>query len=105
MVISSYTFILDSSGRYYPYNSLSNALVEVDHETYSYLKKHDTERTQVDESSIDETLWHMLTEKRFLRENQEDELLFYKAPVQSLREQRNFMHLTGCFPPPACGLS
>lgn len=94
MVISRYTFILDSSGRYYLYNSLSNALVEVDHETYSYLKKHDTEGTQVDESSIDETLWHMLTEKRFLCENQEDELLFYKAPVQSLREQRNFMHLT-----------
>lgn len=86
MKISRYTFILDSNGRYYLYNSLSNALVEVDHETYSFLKEHEAGGMPVDESSIDKTLWQMLTEKRFLCETQEDELLFYKASVQSLRE-------------------
>lgn len=94
MKISRYTFILDSNERYYLYNSLSNALVEVDHETYSFLKEHEAGGMPVDESSIDKTLWQMLTEKRFLCETQEDELLFYKASVQSLREQRDFMHLT-----------
>ena len=94
MTISRYTFILDSNGRYYLYNSLSNALVETDHETYSFLKEHETGGTPVDESFLDESLRQMLTEKRFLCETQEDELLFYKASVQSLREQRDFMHLT-----------
>ena len=59
MKISRYTFILDSNGRYYLYNSLSNALVEVDHETYSFLKEHEAGGMPVDESSIDKTLWQM----------------------------------------------
>lgn len=60
MTISRYTFILDSNGRYYLYNSLSNALVETDHETYSFLKEHETGGTPVDESALDESLRRML---------------------------------------------
>lgn len=41
MKISKYTFLFDVNEKeYYAYNTLSNALLKIDEESYALLKKH-----------------------------------------------------------------
>lgn len=94
MLISRYTFLFDNEGLYYVYNSLSNALVEIDQNSYSLLKKVQLEGGEISESDFEDSFIEMLKDKRFICHSLEDEFLYYKALVQPLREQREFMHLT-----------
>ena len=93
MIISKYTFFLTYKGEYYLYNSLSNALVKVDKETYVLLMHSRKENNHLDDIR-DNAFLEMLSDKRFICNSDKDELLLYKSAIQSLREQRGFMHLT-----------
>lgn len=94
MLISRYTFLFENEGLYYIYNSLSNALVEIDQTAYSLLKEVQLKNGEISMSDLEESFIKMLIDKRFICNSLEDELLYYKALIQPLREQREFMHLT-----------
>lgn len=94
MLISRYTFLFENEGLYYIYNSLSNALVEINQTAYSLLKEVQLKNGEISMSDLEESFIKMLIDKRFICNSLEDELLYYKALIQPLREQREFMHLT-----------
>lgn len=92
MKLSRYTFLFDCEGsEFYIYNSLSNALIETDADTYGLLK---TNRKDISEEMIDPEFFQALLERNILTDNDEDEFLKYKAYILRMRSQRASMHLT-----------
>lgn len=94
MIVSTYTFFFANSGRYFIYNTLSNALVEIDKSVYSILKRAKHGESLTENIFADKELFKMLCNKRFICESNKDELLFYRSSIQAVREQHEFMHLT-----------
>lgn len=94
MKLSRYTFLFDvDSKEFYAYNTLSNALIEVDGESYSLLRTMKEHGTVVAED-FDKELWDALCDNTILTESDEDDYLKYKAYIMRLRSQRTYMHLT-----------
>lgn len=94
MKLSKYTFLLDVEGRrFYTYNTLSNALLEIDEESYDLLHKIET-TAEVSVAGFDEELWQALSANNILTESDEDDFLKYKAYIARLCSQRTGMHLT-----------
>lgn len=94
MVISRYTFLFCSESRYYIYNTLSNALIETGEDKYRFLESLQKKNSVYIPGVLDKELETTLTRRRFLVEDNRDEFLLYKASIQNVREQREFMHLT-----------
>jgi uncharacterized protein len=94
MKISKYTFLFSSEEDYYVYNTLSNALLNVDKDSYSVLNQIQSKKTEIKENDIDKELYDVLEEKRFIIENNKDEFLAYKSIIDSQRKISNHMHLT-----------
>lgn len=95
MKVSKYTFCFDyNENEYYIYNSLSNALVEVDKSHHDVISDAKTTQEELNENSFDSDFWQMLINKRFINDNEKDEFLLYKSMILPLRNQRDFMHLT-----------
>ena len=94
MIVSKYTFLIPYSDKYYLYNSLSNALLELDGVSYSCLEKCRREQSQVSKESFSDELYEMLTRKHFIVDNDYDEYLLYKSMMLTQRGQQTFMHLT-----------
>ena len=94
MKISKYTFWFDINEKeFYAYNSLSNALIELDAESYRLLQGHD-EGAEISDSNLDNELWTALCQNNILTECDDDDYLKYKASIIRLRSQRTSMHLT-----------
>jgi len=94
MKLSKYTFLFPAEEDYYIYNTLSNALLSIDKDSYNILIKKQTEKSTVSEDDIDKELYEVLDEKRFITENDKDEFLAYKSMIHLQRNSKNFMHLT-----------
>ena len=94
MKISKYTFLFDVENReFYAYNTLSNALIEIDGESYVILKRTKA-GAELPEEDFDNELWIVLCENNILTDSDEDDYLKYKAYITRLRSQRESMHLT-----------
>ncbi|WP_295939110.1 radical SAM protein [uncultured Alistipes sp.] len=92
MTVSKYTFLFDvKKQEFYAYNTLSNALIEVDEESYTLLRNT---APGADVSELDKELQEVLREQNILTESDEDDYLKYKSYLMRLRSQRTSMHLT-----------
>ncbi|MDR0866260.1 MAG: SPASM domain-containing protein [Candidatus Symbiothrix sp.] len=94
MKISKYTFLFSSEGEYYIYNTLSNALIGIDKDSYNVLGQIQSSKSEIKEDDIDKELYDVLEEKRFIAENDTDEFLVYKSIIDAQRNGSNHMHLT-----------
>lgn len=95
MKLSKYTFLFDlDQNEYYAYNTLSNALIQIDAESYSKLQAHQNDREKLSADDFDVELWEALCENLILTENDEDDYLRYKALISRIRSQRTSMHMT-----------
>lgn len=95
MEISRYTFLFDSNNKeFYIYNSLSNALIELDETSYRYLDSAKKNHTTIRQSDLDKTLYDVLTNKKFITDNNVDDFLLYKSIITRQRANDNSMHLT-----------
>ena len=96
MKISKYTFVFDTNNtEFYLYNTLSNALIEIDQDSYQYLLKAKNNKSDVEISSeIEEELHNILINKRFITENEKDDFLYYKSTLMRQRADQSFMHVT-----------
>ena len=94
MKISKYTFMFDENGQeYYVYNTSSNALMEIDKESYSLLfESRNTQKLST--ADFDEDLWEALCINNIISDNDTDDYLKYKASITNIRKQRTGMHLT-----------
>lgn len=93
MKVSRYTFFVEYDNRQFLYNSLSNALTEVDKELYNYLNVIKTNQIDLTDS-LDKTLVETLKSNKYLTENDEDDFLIYKSAIQSMRAEKNGLILT-----------
>lgn len=94
MKISKYTFLFENEGpEYYAYNSLSNALIEIDQESFLFLQNQKNDFELPNDCS-DKQFWDSLCENNILTENDEDDYLKYKSCISRLRSQSTSMHLT-----------
>lgn len=91
---SRYTFFVNSNDKFYLYNSLSNALIEVDNELYVLLEKLKKNHSFYTPSTDTESLFIDLKKDYFVTYNDEDDFLIYKSIIHSLRFQNSSMHLT-----------
>lgn len=75
MKISKYTFMFDENGQeYYVYNTLSNALMEIDKESYSLLfESRNTQKLST--ADFDEDLWEALCINNIISDNDTDDYL------------------------------
>jgi arylsulfatase regulator len=95
MIVSRYTFLLEIDNCCYVYNTLSNALIEIDKDSFGTLKMAQIHNTNVYEHSInDKELYEQLLFRRFIVENNKDEFLVYKAMISGIRNCKDSMHLT-----------
>lgn len=94
MKISKYTFFFDIENTdFYAYNTLSNALIEIDQESYNILHNR-IQDEDLSEMLFDNDLWNALVTNNILTDNNEDDFLKYKASIMRMRSQRTGMHLT-----------
>lgn len=91
--VSRYTFFVEHDNRKFLYNTLSNALTEVDDELYNYLKSAKTNHIDLADS-LDNALIESLCDNKHLTENDEDDFLIYKSVIQSIRSENNGLILT-----------
>lgn len=95
MKISNYTLLFDIENKeFFTYNTLSNALIEIDEETYSQLRRLQSDKTEFDCSLFDAELYKVLSDNNILTENEKDDFLLYKSIIWRQRQQNNSMHLT-----------
>ena len=95
MIVSRYTFCFSyGSDEWYVYNTLSNALLEIDKDSFKLLKDAQSGNRRLKKDLFDEELWAVLTDKRFIVNNCKDEFLVYKSIINAQRTQTEFMHLT-----------
>lgn len=94
MRISKYTFLFEDEHEYYAYNTLSNALIEIDEESFSILSRLNGKDKELDSSAFDADLLDALRSNNIITDNDEDDFLKYKASIARLRSQYSSMHLT-----------
>ena len=94
MLISKYTFLFKNDGQCYAYNTLSNALLEIDEESYDIIYEADQTKSTVTNNMIDQALFTALSDANILTQSDEDDFLKYKAAIYAMRKQNHSMHLT-----------
>lgn len=93
MEISLYTIPLSVDNRYYLYNSLSNALIEVDKEWFDIFEnKENLEKLSL--HTEEKEFYNTLLEKLFITKNRQDQRLSYVASIKQLRTITSKFHLT-----------
>lgn len=93
MKVSRYTFLYKSgSDRCYLYNTLSNALMQIDNKAFEHILS--ANGGEILKQELDDELWTELAKRKFITENDKDDYLLYKSMIMPLRAQTNFMHLT-----------
>lgn len=91
--VSKYTFFIENKNKFYTYNTVSNALMEIDEELYTSLINSKTNSKSI-EKSIDENIIQRLKDDKFITENDEDEFLIFKSMIIALRNESQTMSLT-----------
>lgn len=91
--VSRYTFFLEFDNRKFFYNTLSNALNEVDEELFNCLKALKANHSS-EEITLDDDLVNTLLKNKFLTENDEDDFLIFKSVIQSIRSDKQRLILT-----------
>ena len=87
MKISIYTFLFKIDDRFYIYNSLSNALIEIEKNIFTILLTHKKEHSLLNKEDLNcDELYQILKEKHIITENDQDEFLFYKSIIQEDRK-------------------
>ena len=67
MKISKYTFLFDvDNTEFYIYSTLSNALIEIDQESYVYLLNAKRTHLEIIPSEIDNTLYSIFVTKKII---------------------------------------
>ena len=94
MKLSNYTILFEASNKYYMYNTLSSALIEINEEIFKYIKLSVSEDFEIDANTIGFDLWSTLRDRYFISENPKDDFLQYKSMMMKIRNQKSFMHLT-----------
>lgn len=96
MKVSKYTFFIEISddNEFYAYNTLSNALIEIDGPTYSKLKNIQSKNDFVEKSDYDRELFETLLDNTIITDSDKDDFLKLKACIMQMRTQRSSMHLT-----------
>lgn len=95
MKLSRYIILFDNNNiEFYIYNTLTNALIEIDEFSYSYLNRKKTDKTDILETDIDIELYNLLENKKYIVENDFDNFLYYKSKVTQQRASQSHMHLT-----------
>lgn len=94
MIVSDYTFLFDDKNKYYAYNALTNALLELDVDIYHKLASCYRNKEQFVLPEEDNETFDELKSNHILVENQTDEFLIYKSIILGLRACRTSMHLT-----------
>ena len=94
MIVSHYTFFIANNNRFFLYNTLSNALIEIENDLFVILRAAKDKGEILEEQLPGKDVFETLCAKRFICESDKDELLFYRAAIQAVREQQEFMHLT-----------
>jgi radical SAM additional 4Fe4S-binding domain len=93
MKLSSYTFFLNMDKEYYVYNTFSNALIEIDKESY-FLLYNTKKKNDWSKNDFGEELYEALVANSILTDSNEDDYLKYKAIISSMRKHEGYMHLT-----------
>ena len=91
--ISRYTFVFSTNHRHYLYNTMSNALMEVDEELANFLR-HCKEDITCKFEIPDAELVEMLKKNGFITENDVDDFLLYKSIITVQRNLRDILILT-----------
>lgn len=91
--VSRYTFLIQKEGKYYIYNTLSNALLEIDGELFQFMNDYKKNR-QCFDSPIEKDIKDVLKKGKFITENDEDEFLCYKSAIMAMRQGRKSLGLT-----------
>lgn len=91
--VSRYTFPIEKDNRFYLYNTMSNALLEVDKELYLLLCHHKTNNDYFKYTAEDDIILSLMDAK-YITENDEDDFLIYKSVISSLRNERHGAILT-----------
>ena len=91
--ISRYTFLIQKDENYYIYNTLSNALLEIDEELFQYMNNLKRNHQYFD-ASIEKDIKETLKRGKFITENDEDEFLCYKSAIMAMRQGGKNMGLT-----------
>lgn len=95
MKVSKYTFLFDvDNSEFYVYNTLSNALIEIEQEAYQYLLDAQKTHKKIDALKLEDELYSLLILKKMIVENDIDSFLFYKAILTNQRFDQSHMHLT-----------
>lgn len=94
MKISKYTFDFTAYNKYYLYNSLSNALMEIDIDSYSKVTDCIKNNADVSAKDFEKDLFTELKNQGFLTENDIDDFLLYKSVILKQRNDNSSMHLT-----------
>ncbi len=95
MKLSKYTFILNlDNGSYCVYNTLSNALIEIDKEIYAILTDIKYNKSEITDTCIGPELFDVLKNKKIITSNDEDDLLIYKSSVHQIRNIDDSIHIT-----------
>lgn len=82
MKISKYTiFFQKENQEFYIYSTLSNALIEIDKELYTYLENCKNRKTEIDNKDIDKEILDILEIKKIIVENDIDNFLYYKSTL------------------------
>lgn len=94
MILSHYNFPLEYDGGYYIYNALSNALIDIDQDTYSVLSSEKNQNGEFDPAKLDGETVEALRKNSMLTTSYEDEFLIYKSIISRVRAERDTMHIT-----------
>lgn len=95
MKVSKYSFLFElGDEEFYIYNSLSNALLEIDAQSYKYLEETKEKGTSLDFSVFEDDFYNTLINKKFITENDKDDFLMYKSAIICQRSSTSSMHIT-----------
>ena len=89
-----YTFLFEIDSKFYAYNTLSNALIEIAEDTYKILLVNKNRHTPLQEKDLGcDELYQTLKENHMITENDRDEFLLYKSIILAGRSI-NILNLT-----------
>lgn len=91
--VSRYTFLFTQKNRFFIYNTMSNALLEIDAELYQFLHKHQDNHLEID-NSIGEQIIEILKKNMYITNNDEDVFLMYKSIALKFRHNTTNIVLT-----------
>lgn len=93
MKVSRYTFLFEDNAKCYAYNTLSNALVEIDNEIFAVLK-NSVNKNRDCLCDIGEDVLIELKNNKIVTDNDLDDFLIYKKIILNQRFQTKVLNLT-----------